>query len=66
MIMKYRKIINLSDNTLNEQSKFRIKYWFQINDDSRGTYNNNSKIEFKNSILKSSLCCYSDTYIYTC
>ena len=35
----------------------------EINDDSRGTYNTNSHIKFKTSILKSSLCDYSDSYI---
>ena len=30
---------------------------------TRGTYNTNSQIEFKNSMLKSSLCNYSDAYI---
>ena len=31
-----------------------------MNDDSRGT---NSQIQFKNSMLKSNLCNYSDSYI---
>ena len=39
------------------------KNWVEINDDSRGTYNTNSKIRFKTSKLKSSLCDYSDAYI---
>ena len=30
------------------------------NDEERGTYNINSQIEFKTSMLKSSLCDYSD------
>ena len=33
------------------------------NDESRGTYNSNSQIKFKNSMLRSSLCDYSDAYI---
>ena len=52
------------DNTLNQLSKFRIKNWFEINDDSRGTYNTNSQIKFKTAISKSSLCDYSDAYIF--
>ena len=31
--------------------------------DSRATYNTNSQIKFKTSILKSSLCDYSDAYV---
>ena len=61
--MEYQNIINLLDNTRNQPTKFRTKKWVEINDDSRGTYNTNSQIEFKNSMLRSSLCDYSDTYI---
>ena len=35
----------------------------EINDGSRGTYNTNSQIKSKTSILKSSLYDYSDAYI---
>ena len=35
-----------------------------MNDDSCGTYNTNSQIKFKTSMLKSSLCDYSDAYIF--
>ena len=34
-----------------------------MNDDSCGTRNTNSQVEFKNSMLRSSLCEYSDAYI---
>ena len=60
--MEYKKIINLLDNTRN-QNKFRTKNWVEINDDSRGTYETNSQIKFKTLILRSSLCDYSDAYI---
>ena len=56
-------MINLLDNTPNESSKFRTKNWVEINGDSCGTYNTNSQIKFKTSMLKSSLCDYSDAYI---
>ena len=62
--MEYQKIINLSENTPNQLSKFRTKNWVNINDESRGTYNVNSQIKFKTSMLRSSLCNYSDIYIY--
>ena len=61
--MEYQKIVNLLDNTSNQPSKFRTKNWFEINDQSRGTYNTNSDLRFKTAILKSSLCDYSDAYM---
>ena len=70
--MKYQKITNLLDNTPNQPSKFRTKNWVGITDDARGTYNTknsnykynyNSQIRFRISMLKSSLCDYSDAYI---
>ena len=36
------------------------KNWVEINHESRGTYNVNSQIKFKTTMLKSSLCDYSD------
>ena len=39
------------------------KKWVEINDESRETYNVNSQIKFKTTMLKSSLCDYSDAYI---
>ena len=51
------------DNTPSQPAKFRTKYWVEINDDSRGKYNINSQIKFKNSMLRSRLCDYSDVYI---
>ena len=53
----------LDDNKSNQPSKFRTKNWIEINDESRGTYNVNSQIKFKTTMLKSSLCDYSDAYI---
>ena len=61
--MEYQKIANLIDDASNQPSKFRIKNWVEINNESRGTYNVNSRIKFKTTMLKSSLCDYSDAYI---
>ena len=58
--MEYQKIANLIDYASNQHSKFRTKNWVEINDESRGTYNVNSQIKFKTTMLKSSLCDYSD------
>ena len=61
--MEYQKIANLIDETPNQPSKFRTKNLVEINDESRGAYNVNSQIKFKTTMLKSSLCDYSDAYI---
>ena len=36
--MEYQKIINLLDNTQNEESKFRTRNCVEINDELKGTY----------------------------
>ena len=61
--MEYQKIANLLDSASNQPSKFRTKNWVEINDESRGTYSVNRQINFKTSMLRSSLCDYSDSYI---
>ena len=55
--MEHQKIIDLLPKTPNQPTKFRIKKWFEVND---RMYNTNIQIKFKNSMLKSSLCDYSD------
>ena len=55
--------MNLLCNTTNELSKFSTKNWFGTNDHAYRTYNTNSQIEFKTTMLKSRLCDYSDSYI---
>ena len=62
MIMEHQKIINFLDNTRNPPTKLRSKNQVEINDDSHGTYNTNSQIKIKTSMLNSSLCDYSDAY----
>ena len=61
--MKYQKIANLLNDESNKPSKFRTKNWVEINDEARGTYSHNKQIKFKTSMLRSSLCDYSDAYI---
>ena len=51
------------ENTPNQPTKFRTKNWVDINYDLRGTYNTNSQIKFKTSMLRTSLCDYNDAYI---
>ena len=63
--MGYQKVANLIDReSSSEPSKFKTKNWIKIYDESRGTYNVNSQIKYKTTILKSSLCDYSDAYIH--
>ena len=65
MIMEYQKIANLLDDaSSNQLSKFKTKNWVDVNDESRGTYNVNSQIKVKTTMLKSSLCDYSDAYVH--
>ena len=61
--MEYQKIANLLDNSSNKTSKLKTKNWVEINDESRGTYNDGKQIKFKATMLKFSLCDYSDAYI---
>ena len=61
--MEYKKIASFVDNASNQPSKFRTKNRVEINDESRGTYSVNRQIDFKTSMLRYSLCDYSDAYI---
>ena len=61
--MEYQKIITLLDNKPNQTTKYKIKNCVEINDEERRTYNINSQIKFKISMLRSSLCNYSDACI---
>ena len=55
--MTYPKITNLLENISNQL------FWIEVNDQSRGVYNTNSDIRFQTTMLKYSLCDYSDAYI---
>ena len=61
--MEYQKIANLLNDESSKPSKFRTKNRVEINDDVRGVYSPNKQIRFKTSMLRSSLCDYSDAYI---
>ena len=61
--MEYKKIANLLDSASNKPSKFKTRNWVEINDDIRGVYSSNKQIIFKATMLRSSLCDYSDAYI---
>ena len=61
--MEYQKIATFLSNESNQSSKFRTRNWVEINDEARGIYSPNKQIKFKTSMLRSSLCGYSDAYI---
>ena len=61
--MEYQKIATFLNDESNQPSKFRTRNWVKINDEARGTYSTNKQIKFKTSMLRSSLCDYSDAYI---
>ena len=47
--------------TPKQPSKFRTKNWIEINDGEHGTFN--TKIKLKTTMLKSSLCDFSNAYL---
>ena len=61
--MEYQKIANLLRDESDKPSKFRTKNQIEIDDDIKGVYSSNKQIRFKTSMLRSSLCDYSDAYI---
>ena len=52
--MDFQKIANLLDDSSNKIPKFRTKNWVEINDESRGTYNDDKQIKFETTMIKSS------------
>ena len=61
--MEYQKISNLFENPNNQSSKFWTENWMKVNDDAPGKYSTNSQVKIKTTMLKSSLCGYSDAYM---
>ena len=56
--MEYQKIMKLLGNTRNQPYTFRTRNWIELNDESKGKYDN-SIIRFKTSMIRSYLCDYS-------
>ena len=61
--MECQKIAKFLDNASNQPSKYKTKNWVERNDKARRTYSVNRQINFKTSMLSSSLCDYSDACI---
>ena len=49
--MEFQKIINRLDDTTNQPFEFITRNWVEINDDSKGRYDN-SNIIFKTSMIR--------------
>ena len=59
-----QKIINLLNDSSNEESKFATKKWYVIDSQTtKGKYKQGDTIKFETETIKSSLCDYSDTFI---
>ena len=63
IIMEYQEIANFLNNGSNKPSKFRTRNWVEINGNATGVYSPNKLIRFKTTMLRSSLCDYSDANI---
>ena len=61
--METQKIVNILNDTGNENSKFAIKKWYVIDSESKGNYSDENEIKFLTSSLESNLCDYSHAYI---
>ena len=57
------QILNLLNDSDNENSKFATKKWYIIHSESKGNYLPNTEIKFLTRSLESSLCDYSDAHI---
>ena len=53
---------NLLNDESNKPFKFRTRNWVEINDNFRANYFSTKQIRVKTSMLRSSLCDYSDAY----
>ena len=60
--METQKIVNLLNDSNNENLKFATKKWYVINDESKGSYSPRNEVKFLTSSLESNLCDYSDIY----
>ena len=62
--METQKIINLLNDSSNEESKFATKKWYFIDSQTtKGKYKQGDTINFETETIKSSLCDYSGVFI---
>ena len=62
--METQKIVNLLNGSDNEYAKVATKKWYVIDSKPKGNYKPDNEIKFLTSSLESSLCDYSDAYIF--
>ena len=61
--METQKIVNLLNDSNNENSKFATKKWYVIDSETNGNYLPDNEIKFLTSSLELRLCDYSYVYI---
>ena len=62
--METQKIINLLNDSSNEESKFATKKWYVIDSQTtKGKYKQGNTIKFETETIKWSLCDSSDAFI---
>ena len=62
--VEVQKIINLLNDSSNEESKFATNKWYVIDSQTaKGKYKQDDTIKFETESIKSSFCDYSDAYI---
>ena len=61
--METQKIVNLLNDSNNENSKFATKKWYVIDSETNGNYLTDNEIKFLTSSLESRLCDYSCVHI---
>ena len=62
--METQQIINLLNNSRNEESKFATKKWYVIDIQTKnGKYKQGDVIKFETETIKSGLCDYSNAFI---
>ena len=61
--METQKIENLLNGSDNENSKFKTKKWYVIDNESKGNYSHENPIKVLTKSIESSLSDYSDAYI---
>ena len=62
--MEIQKIINLLNDSINEESKLATKKWYVIDSQTtKGKYKQDDTIKFETETIKSSFCDYSDAFI---
>ena len=61
--METQNIVNLSNGSDNDNSRFATKKWYIIDSESKGNYSHNDEVKSLTRSIESSLWDYSDAYI---